>query len=178
MAVVPGADDRFIGSICGFGTTSGTRLVVGRWLSSPLGSFADVMVERPDGMRMLLAPSSAVASYIGGIYAFDEVVTVPVGVTSSGSSLSVTAGPLEAGGARVAHGGGVGAGVVARRGSRVAGPRGAAGPLRVRVEPVTTVAGAGGHDGAASSPGRSVKMPGCPAWISIHSAPSSPARHE
>lgn len=95
MAVVPDAD-RFTGSICGFGTASGTRVVVGRWLTSPLGSFADVMVERPDGVRVLLAPSDAVASYIGGIYAFDEVVTVPVDVTSSGSSLSVSAGPLEA----------------------------------------------------------------------------------
>lgn len=64
MAVVPGADDRFIGSICGFGTTSGTRLVVGRWLSSPLGSFADVMVERPDGMRMLLAPRPSLVQVV------------------------------------------------------------------------------------------------------------------
>ena len=107
MAVVPAAADRFTGSICGFGTTSGTRVVVGRWLSSPLGSFADVMVERPDGVRLLLAPSDAVASYIGGIYAFDEVVTVPVEATLLGSSLSVSAGPLEASvalGARTAVG--------------------------------------------------------------------------
>ena len=107
MAVVPGADDRFTGSICGFGTASGTRVVVGRWLSSPLGAFADVMVERPDGLRVLLAPSEAVASYIGGIYGFDEVVTVPVEVTSTVSSLSVAAGPLEASvelGARTALG--------------------------------------------------------------------------
>src|SRR5690606_39583710 len=40
---------RFRGRIAGWGTASGTRVVVGRWDASPFGAFADVMVERPDG---------------------------------------------------------------------------------------------------------------------------------
>jgi len=35
----------FTGEICGFGTTSGDRFVVGRWVDSPLGAFTDVMHE-------------------------------------------------------------------------------------------------------------------------------------
>ena len=70
--------DRFDGQIAGIGTTSGVRLVVGRWLRSPLhagkgGAFADVMVERADGHRILLAPSEEVADYVTSTYSFDEV---------------------------------------------------------------------------------------------------------
>src|SRR4051794_37547125 len=47
----------FDGWIAGVGTREGTRAVLGRWSSSPWGAFADVMVERPDGHRILLAPT-------------------------------------------------------------------------------------------------------------------------
>lgn len=77
--------DRFRGHIAGLGTTSGTRLVVGRWHSSPLsagtgGAFADVMVERGDGHRILLAPSEEVGDYVSSTYSFDEVRVEPVAV--------------------------------------------------------------------------------------------------
>lgn len=80
-----GVRDRFEGHIAGVGTTSGTRLVVGRWLTSPLstatgGAFADVMVERADGHRILLAPSPEVADYVTSTYSFDEVRVEPVAV--------------------------------------------------------------------------------------------------
>ena len=73
-----GQRDRFEGHIAGVGTTSGVRLVVGRWLRSPLpvgtgGAFADVMVERADGHRILLAPGVDVAEYVTSTYTFDEV---------------------------------------------------------------------------------------------------------
>lgn len=88
--------DRFTGEICGVGTASGTRLVVGRWTSSPFGAFADVMAERPDGHRVLLAPTDEVAAYVSGIYSFDEVRTVPVAAERTGGALAVSAGPLVA----------------------------------------------------------------------------------
>lgn len=71
---------RFVGAIAGVGTTSGLRAVVGRWDSSPFGSFADVMVETADGHRLLLAPSAEVADYVAGTYHFDEVRIEPVTV--------------------------------------------------------------------------------------------------
>ena len=87
---------RFTGAICSFGTTSGARVVVGHWPGSPFGAFADVMVERPDGHRLLLAPTSEVGDFVGRIYAFDEVVRTPVSVVRSSSSLIVDADPLRA----------------------------------------------------------------------------------
>lgn len=65
--------ERYRGRIAGVGTTSGTRLVVGSWTHTPLGAFADVMVERADGHRVLLAPSEAVRDVIEATYVFDEV---------------------------------------------------------------------------------------------------------
>jgi len=43
------------------------------WEDSPLGRFADAMVERPDGHRILVAPSRAVADFVTATYRFDEV---------------------------------------------------------------------------------------------------------
>lgn len=72
---------RFEGHIAGVGTTSGLRAVVGRWADSPMGVFADVMVETAAGHRVLLAPSPEVAEFVATTYRFDEVRVEPVEVT-------------------------------------------------------------------------------------------------
>ncbi len=64
---------RFRGEIVGVGSSSGVRVVVGRWRSSPLGTFADVMVETAGGHRVLLAPSAEVAAFVEATYSFDSV---------------------------------------------------------------------------------------------------------
>jgi len=76
--------NRFRGQIAGVGSTSGTRVVVGRWLRSPLGAFADAMVERPDGHRVLLAPSEEVRDFVTRTYAFDEARVEPVDLAVDG----------------------------------------------------------------------------------------------
>jgi len=86
---------RFAGSITGLGTREGTRAVIGHWHVSPFGAFADVMVERADGHRMLLAPDDDVAEFVSATYVFDEVVTTPVTVTADGNRWAVRAGPLD-----------------------------------------------------------------------------------
>ncbi|MFI2752080.1 hypothetical protein ACGIF2_01420 [Cellulomonas sp. P22] len=68
----------FGGHIAGVGAADGTRVVVGRWLTSPLGRFADVMVERADGTRLLLAPDLPVARLVAATYTFDDVLVAPV----------------------------------------------------------------------------------------------------
>lgn len=91
---------RFEGFIAGLGTTSGTRIVVGRWLHSPYGPFADVMVEQPGGHRVLLAPTVRTAQLIGDTYSFDEVRLGPVGVevrpagADPGTSTSIAFGDV------------------------------------------------------------------------------------
>ncbi len=63
------------------GTSSGVRIVVGRWERSPLGAFADVMLEEADGQRVLLAPGRHVADFIADTYFFDEVRLATVTLT-------------------------------------------------------------------------------------------------
>lgn len=74
---------RFHGRIAGAGSSSGVRLVIGRWHRSPLGSFSDVMLQQPDGRRILLAPTASVAEFVSGTYTFDEVRIAPVTVTGT-----------------------------------------------------------------------------------------------
>ncbi|WP_112471111.1 hypothetical protein [Streptomyces triticisoli] len=84
----------FDGHIAGVGTASGTRLVLGCWTHSPFGPFGDVMVERPDGHRVLLAPDRRTARFIAATYVFDEVRTEPVRVTVRGDRWTVTSDSL------------------------------------------------------------------------------------
>lgn len=90
----------FTGRIAGVGTTSGVRVVVGRWEDSPLGAFADAMVEDAAGHRLLLAPTEAVADLVATTYRFDEVrvvdvdVAAGVGATGGPGTWTVAAGPL------------------------------------------------------------------------------------
>lgn len=85
-------DVRFTGRIAGFGTASGTRIVIGMWEVSPFGRFADVMLEDADGHRTLLAPSGEVADFIAGTYTFDEVQVAPVSLRRVAGGLAVEVG--------------------------------------------------------------------------------------
>jgi hypothetical protein len=53
-------------------------MVVGSWLQSPFGAFADVMLEAADGTRTLLAPSDEVAEFVSTTYGFDSIEVGPV----------------------------------------------------------------------------------------------------
>lgn len=96
MTAITDRFQTFEGEICGFGTTSGHRIVVGRWPTSPFGSFADVMHEAPDGTRTLLAPTEQVADFVQGTYSFDQVRIVPVAAERSATALHLEAGDLRA----------------------------------------------------------------------------------
>jgi hypothetical protein len=80
---------RFHGEIYGVGTSSGVRIVVGHWTESPLGEFTDVMVEFPDGHRLLLAPCDDVREFVTATYTFDDTLITPVTFGPE-----ITAGPL------------------------------------------------------------------------------------
>jgi hypothetical protein len=94
VTVLDGKRTRFDGCIAGLGTAAGLRVVVGHWPVSPFGGFTDVMVERPDGHRMLLAPTDEVAEFVAGTYRFDEICRTPV-TTTTGDRWELRAGPLE-----------------------------------------------------------------------------------
>ena len=75
---------------------AGYRIVVGRWPVSPFGPINDVMLEAPEGMRLLMAPSERVAGFIASTYRFDAVEVTPVDVVRQPGRLAVMAGPLRA----------------------------------------------------------------------------------
>jgi len=64
-------------------------------LRSPFGPVSDVMVEKPDGHRLLVAATPALARFVAATYAFDEVLVAPVTVTARDEGWTVTAGPLD-----------------------------------------------------------------------------------
>jgi hypothetical protein len=85
----------FDGTIAGVGTSSGVRMVVGHWPRSPFGPVADVMVELPDGHRLLVAPTPEFAEFVAGTYAFDDVRVSPVTVRAEDAAwTTVAAGPV------------------------------------------------------------------------------------
>src|SRR5690606_18143295 len=103
---------------------------VGRWDASPFGAFADVMVERPDGERVLLAPSRDVADLVAATYRFDRVEIVPVAVADEPTAATVAT--RDATDVEPGAGPGTVAGAATDRG-RLPGWRVAAGPLGARV---------------------------------------------
>ena len=84
-----GTRQRFRGRIAGVGSTSGVRVVVGWWHESPFGPFADAMVERADGHRILVAPSEQVRDLVATTYVFDETRVEPFTVSAGGVAGSV-----------------------------------------------------------------------------------------
>jgi hypothetical protein len=85
----------FDGHILGASFASGDRIVVGRWLRSPFGPFADVMWCRSDGRRVLLAPDGRVRDFLAGHYAFDELHAERVTAERTGDgAIGVSAGPV------------------------------------------------------------------------------------
>lgn len=87
---------RFDGEIAAFGTTTGHRVVVGRWPGSPFGPISDIMLEAPDGTRLLIAPSEEVAHFLASTYRFDSVEVEPVDVIRQPGRLELVAGQLQA----------------------------------------------------------------------------------
>jgi hypothetical protein len=82
------------GRIGAAGFASGDRVVVGVWESGPLGAMTDVMWARPDGERVLLAPTEAVAEFITSAYRFDRVEIAEVATRGDDHTIEVDAGAL------------------------------------------------------------------------------------
>lgn len=81
----------FTGHIAGLGSGAGVGMVIGSWLHSPFGQFADVMVQDADGQRVLLAPTDQVAEFVSATYRFDDIQVGPVTAEHNRDGFSVTA---------------------------------------------------------------------------------------
>lgn len=70
-------------------------MVVGSWLESPFGQFADVMIETADGERILLAPTNEVAQFVSATYTFDRTEIGAVAAEHTADGFIVTATGLD-----------------------------------------------------------------------------------
>lgn len=86
--------DIFSGCIAAAGFETGETVVVGVWRSSPFGRFVDVMWVRPDGERVLLAPTPHVRDYVTSLYTFDRAEVVAVTGGFDGRAVAAEAGPV------------------------------------------------------------------------------------
>ncbi len=82
------------GLIASAAFASGDRFVVGRWDSSPLGAFCDVMWARVDGERVLLVGGDRIGEFITAVYRFDRVDQVPLTCRWDDPVLRVLAGDV------------------------------------------------------------------------------------
>ncbi len=86
----------FTGHIAGAGTASGLRIVVGVWADSPMGAFADVMLQTADDERILLAPDESIADFVATTYRFDRVEVGELAACLGADRLTVTSETFDA----------------------------------------------------------------------------------
>ena len=86
--------DVFKGRITSSGFSDGSRIVIGDWQESKLGSFTNVMLANRDGTRTLLSPSREHAELVSKLYNFEEVHVVDMDVERSRNKISIRAGEL------------------------------------------------------------------------------------
>ena len=87
--------DIFQGRITSSGFQTGDRIVVGAWNASPFGNFTDIMWAKPDGTRVLIAPTQEIADYVTAMYSFDEVILEEIVSKEEGRSLSVKCNSMD-----------------------------------------------------------------------------------
>lgn len=87
--------DIFSGRITSSGFDSGDRIVVGAWKTSKFGEFTDIMWAKPDGTRVLIAPTQEIADYVTDMYTFDEVILENITTTQGGRNLKIYCSSME-----------------------------------------------------------------------------------
>lgn len=69
--------------------------MLGLWDQTPMGSFADAMIEDSNGHRTLIAPRDEIADFIATTYTFDEIVIAPVTLTRTPTAWHLAATDLD-----------------------------------------------------------------------------------
>jgi len=87
--------DIFKGRITSSGFESGDRIVVGAWKESPFGEFTDIMWAKPDGTRVLIAPTQEIVDYVTAMYSFDEVLLEDIITTGEDRNQKVKSNTME-----------------------------------------------------------------------------------
>ena len=65
-------------------------IVIGDWNNSPHGPFTNLMWAKPDGTRVLIAPSSEIGDFVSSLYSFEEVIVSKMKIQRTGKSIGVS----------------------------------------------------------------------------------------
>ena len=79
----------FKGRVISSGFNSGDMVVIGDWRDSPYGAFTNLMWAKPDGTRVLIAPSKDLGDFVSSLYSFDEVIVSSLDIKRTEKSIEV-----------------------------------------------------------------------------------------
>ena len=83
-------DEVFEGRVISSGFSTGDMIVIGDWNNSPHGPFTNLMWAKPDGTRVLIAPSSEIGDFVSSLYSFEEVIVSKMKIQRTGKSIGVS----------------------------------------------------------------------------------------
>ena len=89
MSVAKMSDEVFKGRVISSGFQTGDMVVIGDWSDSPQGAFTNLMWAKPDGTRVLIAPSEELGDFVSSLYSFDEVIVSPMEIERTEKSIEV-----------------------------------------------------------------------------------------
>ena len=80
----------FKGRVISSGFATGDMVVIGDWKASPHGPFTNLMWAKPDGTRVLIAPSRELGDFVSSLYSFEEVIVSRMEIERSDKSIDVS----------------------------------------------------------------------------------------
>lgn len=89
MDVAKMDNEIFKGRVISSGFRTGDMVVIGDWRESPHGAFTNLMWAKPDGTRVLIAPSEELGDFVSSLYSFEKVIVSPMEIERTEKSIEV-----------------------------------------------------------------------------------------
>lgn len=89
MDVAKMDNEIFKGRVISSGFQTGDMVVIGDWRESPHGAFTNLMWAKPDGTRVLIAPSEELGDFVSSLYSFEKVIVSPMEIERTEKSIEV-----------------------------------------------------------------------------------------
>lgn len=89
MGVAKMDNEIFKGRVISSGFQTGDMVVIGDWRESPHGAFTNLMWAKPDGTRVLIAPSEELGDFVSSLYSFEKVIVSPMEIERTEKSIEV-----------------------------------------------------------------------------------------
>ena len=89
MGIAKMDNEIFKGRVISSGFQTGDMVVIGDWRESPHGAFTNLMWAKPDGTRVLIAPSEELGDFVSSLYSFEKVIVSPMEIERTEKSIEV-----------------------------------------------------------------------------------------